>query len=123
MIFCFLDNLTHFSLLYPQEMHTAYHHHLKVVTTNYKYKDYRRIENVGTSYQILAQSQLSHYEDEDIPTAKFSYDLSPVAISFRHTSRKWYDYITSIMALVGGSFTVLGMMESTVYAVSSKKRR
>jgi len=77
----------------------------------------------GTSYQILAQNQLSHYEKDVVPEAKFIYDLSPIAISFREKTRKWYDYLTSVMAIIGGSFTVVGMMESTVYAMSSKKRR
>lgn len=105
------------------EPHTAYHHHLKMVTTNYKYKNYQLGERIGTSYQLLAQSQLSRYETDEVPEAKFSYDLSPVAISYRETSRKWYDYVTSIMAIIGGSFTVVGMMESTVHSITSKKRR
>ena len=91
------------------------------MTTNYKYKDYRKHLAVGKSYQILAQSQLSRYKNDETPEAKFSYDLSPVAISYRYTSRKWYDYVTSIMALIGGSFTVVGMMESMVFALSRKK--
>ena len=80
-------------------------------------------EQDGLSYQMLAQSQLSHYEEDVVPEAKFIYDLSPVAISFREKTRKWYDYLTSVMAIIGGSFTVVGMMESTVYSISSKKRR
>lgn len=94
-----------------------------MVTTNYKYKNYQLGERIGTSYQLLAQSQLSRYETDEVPEAKFSYDLSPVAISYRETSRKWYDYVTSIMAIIGGSFTVVGMMESTVHSITSKKRR
>jgi len=105
------------------DVHTAYHHHLKIITTNFKVNNYFQADRFGKAYQILAQSQLSRYEEEKIPEAKFSYDLSPVAISFRQKSRKWYDYLTSVMAIIGGSFTVVGMMESSIYAASSKKRR
>ena len=55
--------------------------------------------------------------------AKFTYDLSPIAVSYSKKYRAWYDYFTSVMAIVGGTFTVVGMMESGIHSVSSKKRR
>jgi hypothetical protein len=55
--------------------------------------------------------------------AKFTYDLSPIAVSYERQWRKWYDYLTSVMAIIGGTFTVVGMMESGIHSVSSKKRR
>jgi|GEM_PF-3619365 hypothetical protein len=30
-------------------------------------------------YQMLSQSQVMHYNEMDVPEAKFSYDLSPMA--------------------------------------------
>ena len=32
-------------------------------------------------YQMLAQSQVMHYNGMDVPEAKFSYDLSPMAVN------------------------------------------
>ena len=55
--------------------------------------------------------------------AKFTYDLSPIAVSYTKRYRAWYDYFTSVMAIVGGTFTVVGMLESGIHSVSSKKRR
>ena len=92
---------------------------MKIVTTNYETKVYR-VE--GRSYQVLAQSEITRYDMEDFPEAKFSYDLSPVAITYRQEIRRWYDYLTSVMAIIGGSFTVIGMMESAVDAIASKRR-
>jgi len=105
--------------------HSAYHHHLKIVSTNFDYTHYSgQAKRTGVVYQLLAQSQLTHYGRDQIPEAKFIYDLSPVAIRYRRTSRKWYDYLTSIMAIIGGTFTVVGMLESSVhYAAKNKKRR
>ena len=102
-------------------LHEAYHHYLKVVTTN--------LENmrVGSrevkAYQILQSSQLSYYRNDLVPEAKFIFDLSPIAVSYRTTSRHWYDYLTSLMAIVGGTFTVVGMLESGLQAVVQKRRR
>ncbi|KAL7568997.1 hypothetical protein ACA910_021288 [Epithemia clementina (nom. ined.)] len=102
-------------------LHEAYHHYLKVVTTN--------LENmkVGSrhikAYQILQSSQLSFYRNDLVPEAKFIFDLSPIAVSYRTTSRHWYDYLTSLMAIVGGTFTVVGMLESGIQAVVARKKK
>lgn len=104
--------------------HSAYHHHLKLVTTSFQYFGYRNILRDGYAYQMLPQSQLIHYGHDQVPEAKFIYDLSPVAMKYRRSSRKWYDYLTSVMAIIGGTFTVFGMFESSVqFAAGGKKRR
>eukprot|EP00586_Coscinodiscus_wailesii_P021684 CAMPEP_0172519394 /NCGR_PEP_ID=MMETSP1066-20121228/291388_1 /TAXON_ID=671091 /ORGANISM="Coscinodiscus wailesii, Strain CCMP2513" /LENGTH=520 /DNA_ID=CAMNT_0013301969 /DNA_START=854 /DNA_END=2417 /DNA_ORIENTATION=+ len=76
----------------------------------------------GVAYQILAQSQLSSYHEDAVPEAKFIYDLSPVAVTFKRRSKRWYDYLTSIMAIIGGAFTLFGMLESSIQVVTTKKR-
>ena len=75
------------------------------------------------AYQILHNSQLSFYRNDIVPEAKFSYDLSPISVTYRSKSRHWYDYLTSVMAIIGGTFTIVGMLESSVYAVAKKKKR
>jgi len=112
-----------------KNMHEAHHHYLKVVTTDFdnpsinsRYS--QRSPNYGRrAYQILQSSQISYYRNDQVPEAKFTYDLSPIAVSYRMSSRRWYDYLTSLMAIIGGMFTVVGMLESGVHAVTSKKRR
>ena len=118
--------------------HEAFHHYLKVVTTQFEdpYKmtknDIARNKGVGygsridsnmMTYQILSSSQLSFYRNDIVPEAKFSYDPSPIAVYHRKGAEKhWYDYITSLMAIIGGTFTVLGMIENTIHAAMKKKR-
>jgi hypothetical protein len=55
-------------------------------------------------YQMLSQSQMMQYDDSDVPEAKFSYDLSPMAVIVSSKGRRWYDFITSLCAIIGGSF-------------------
>ena len=55
--------------------------------------------------------------------AKFTYDLSPIAVRYSKKYRAWHDYFTSVMVIVCRTFTVVGMMESGTHAVASKKRR
>lgn len=106
--------------------HEAYHHYLKVVTTDVGSAGSRRslkTPEQRRAYRILQSSQLSFYHTDQVPEAKFSYDLSPIAVSYRMSSRRWYDYVTSIMAIVGGVFTVFGMLEGMISAVTTRGGR
>jgi hypothetical protein len=108
--------------IYPtHDMHEAYHHYLKVISTNV---DGFRVGNRNLRvYQVVENSQLTFYRNDTIQEAKFIFDLSPISVSYRSTSREWYEYATSIMAILGGVFTVVGMMESTVYRAVLQARR
>lgn len=89
-----------------EHKHQSYHHHLQIIThlIDFQYKEIK-------AYQFLYQSHLSHYDDDKIPEARFSYDLSPIALTYRKEKRAFYSYVTSIVAIVGGTFTVLGLMD------------
>ena len=108
--------------VYPTyELHESYHHYLKVISTNIEgLRIGRRDLRV---YQIIENSQLAYYRNDIVPEAKFIFDLSPISVSYRSTSRHWYDYLTSVMAIIGGVFTVVGMMESSIGAVLASARR
>lgn len=46
-----------------------------------------------------------HYQDDEVPEAKFSYDISPLATVISSKKRAWYEFLTSLMAIIGGTFT------------------
>lgn len=100
--------------------HQAYHHYIKVVSTHL---------NMGKSdssklmaYQFLEQSQVVFYDESNVPEARFSYDLSPMSVVVEKEGRKWYDYLTSVCAIVGGTFTTLGLIDATLYKVFKPKK-
>jgi hypothetical protein len=68
-------------------------------------------------YQMLAQSQVMHYNEMDVPEAKFSYDLSPMAVLVSSKGRRWYDFVTSVCAIIGGTFTVVGLVDAVLYKI------
>jgi len=104
-----------------QNLHEAYHHYLKSITTTIDGLKFGTRDMLA--YQIIHSSQLAFYKEDVVPAAKFMFDLSPVAVSYRKKYRSWYDYITSIMAIVGGTFTVVGMLESSINAVVARRKR
>jgi protein disulfide-isomerase-like protein len=103
-----------------KEYHQAFHHYIKVVSTHL---------NMGTSdansmlaYQFLEQSQVVYYDEQNVPEARFSYDLSPMSVVVQKVGRKWYDYLTSLCAIIGGTFTTLGLIDATLYKVFKPKK-
>ena len=119
-------------------LHESYHHYLKVVSTkvpeqyNHKHSTYASDKDSSkdsnkrgdtNAYQIIPSSQLSYYRDDMVPEAKFVYDLSPISVSYRTSSRRWYEYVTSLFAIIGGVFTMVGLIESTIHATVTKVNR
>lgn len=111
--------------------HEAFHHYLKVVTTNLDdpfsvITDHlgRRSEGSVVAYSLLSSSHLSFYRNDVVPEARFVYDPSPISVFHRNMKRKrWYDFLSNLMAIMGGTFTVVGMIESSIHVASSGKRR
>lgn len=100
------------------EFHQAYHHYIKVVSTHLSLGYIK----FPTLYQFLEQSQIVYYEDVNVPEARFSYDLSPMSVIVEKEGRKWYDYLTSLCAIIGGTFTTLGLIDATLYKVFKPKK-
>ena len=63
-----------------RDFHQSFHHFSKVISTHYEVDGILSRKNKILGYQMLAQSQIMHYDEMDVPEAKFSYDLSPMAV-------------------------------------------
>jgi len=103
-----------------QEFHKAYHHYIKVVSTHLNIGS--SSSSLPTLYQFLEQSQVVSYDELNVPEARFSYDLSPMSVVVEKTGRKWYDYLTSLSAIIGGTFTTLGLIDAVLYKVFKPKK-
>lgn len=69
-----------------------------------------------TEYDAYEYTVHSHtYSSDSIPAAKFSYHLSPIQIVVREEPKELYKFVTSLCAIVGGVFTVAGILDSIVY--------
>jgi len=113
------------------DFHQAYHHYIKVVSTHLDMgsggggtSGGSRNDDVNslTVYQMLEQSQIVYYDEVNVPEARFSYDMSPMSVVVRKEGRKWYDYLTSLCAIIGGTFTTLGLIDATLYKVFKPKK-
>ena len=104
---------------YPTfEYHQAFHHHLKVISTHIDYLFSRST----ILYQILEQSQLVYYDVQMVPEIRFSFDLSPMSVVLSKEGRKWYEYLTSLCAIIGGTYTTLGLINATLLKIFKPKK-
>jgi len=108
-------------MFHTAEFHQAYHHYIKVVSTHLNMGS-KGSANSMVTYQFLEQSQIVYYDVSNVPEARFSYDLSPMSVVVEKQGRKWYDYLTSLCAIIGGTFTTLGLIDATLYRVLKPKK-
>mmetsp|Transcript_2092 Transcript_2092/g.6207 ORF Transcript_2092/g.6207 Transcript_2092/m.6207 type:complete len:481 (+) Transcript_2092:175-1617(+) len=109
--------------------HEAVHHYIKVVSTHFDVGTFLSgltsklsrgappPERTVVGYQMVTQSQTMHYHELDVPEAKFSYDLSPMAVAVSSTGKHWYDFVTSCCAIIGGTFTTVGLLDGILHKV------
>ncbi|CAE8582353.1 unnamed protein product [Polarella glacialis] len=94
--------------------HQAPHHYIKVVHTRFASISDTR------SYQQTHQWSVRNIQRNSVPQAKFSYDLAPVEVIVSKSDRRWYDYVTSIFAIIGGAFTFMSMTSGAITFASSQ---
>jgi len=74
---------------------------------------YERYGETLDSFQYVSNSNeiLGRYT---IPAVYFRYDLSPITVKFTRKSRSFTHFLVQICAIIGGVFTVLGLLNSFV---------
>lgn len=95
-------------LAYNQN-HT-YVHYIKVVTNTFVQPNGEEI-NV---YKYTAHSN-EYLEKDDLPTVMFRYDLSPMSVRVTQKSVPFYHFLTNACAIIGGVFTVIGIIDQIVH--------
>ncbi|CAM9113409.1 unnamed protein product [Discosporangium mesarthrocarpum] len=97
--------------------HQAPHHYLKVVGTTYKLNNMKKAWH---GYQVVANSQMMYYDEKDIPEARFAYNISPMSVLIRVERRPWYDFVTQVLAIIGGTYSVVGLFDAVVFRLRKK---
>eukprot|EP00956_Cyclotella_meneghiniana_P002745 scaffold3225_cov65-Cyclotella_meneghiniana.AAC.11 len=115
------SNPLHDKLFATYELHQAFHHHLKVITTHFNsFGGFFAVESM--MYQILEQSQLVLYDAWNMPEILFAFDLSPMGVYVTKEGRYWYEYATTLLAIIGGTYTTLGLINATLLRIFKPKK-
>lgn len=98
---------------------STYEHYMQVVLTSIEPKKNKHAR--FDAYEYTVQSHA--YDTEDYTSAKFTYKMSPIQIVVTDKEKHFFHFITAVCAVVGGIFTVAGMIDSMVYQVNTLKKK
>uniref|UniRef100_A0A7S0LUE1 Endoplasmic reticulum vesicle transporter C-terminal domain-containing protein n=1 Tax=Cryptomonas curvata TaxID=233186 RepID=A0A7S0LUE1_9CRYP len=90
-----------------------YQYFIKVVPTKYAYLN----KSVIDTNQFSSTEHFRKIEglQRGLPGVFFFYDLSPIMVTFAERSNSFLELVTGVCAIVGGVFTVTGIIDSTIY--------
>lgn len=92
--------------------HEAPQHYLKVVSTHVQGKG-------NVFYQMTHTDRVRRLKDQKdlAPQARFTYDFSPMSVVVKAKSKRWYEFLTSLFAILGGTYTVVELCSGAVDTV------
>ena len=108
-------------------------HYLKVVPFQYQFLDGERQHTYlyKANYNEYQPRKLEWYEgkadayvDTDlVPNAAFHYDISPVMVVVQEETQSFSSFVTKICAVIGGIYTVVGLLDNVVYQTGQKLKK
>jgi hypothetical protein len=99
-----------------------YQYYAKVVPTDYVYRD-------GTTTETNQYSVTDHFRKivssraRGLPGIFVFYDVSPIKVKIVEEGSRLSGFLTSICAIVGGSFTVMSLLDGIVTKLTNSRGR
>lgn len=88
-------------------------HYLKVVRTEIRRNGV--VKPLSASYQYTVTNAQFQQEQSHVPSASFAFDLSPLQVLISEETRSFGHFITSVCAIVGGVFTMIGIFDALLH--------
>eukprot|EP00600_Ochromonadales_sp_CCMP1393_P000950 CAMPEP_0174978192 /NCGR_PEP_ID=MMETSP0004_2-20121128/14050_1 /TAXON_ID=420556 /ORGANISM="Ochromonas sp., Strain CCMP1393" /LENGTH=375 /DNA_ID=CAMNT_0016229503 /DNA_START=137 /DNA_END=1264 /DNA_ORIENTATION=+ len=102
-----------------QDTHGMYQYYIKVVPTRYKALN-SETEIQSNQYSVTEHmSHLSPGSGRGLPGVYFYYELSPIQAVFEEKRGGWLHFVTSLCAIVGGAFSVMGLVDTLITSLSN----
>ncbi|KAM7504143.1 hypothetical protein LguiB_003047 [Lonicera macranthoides] len=104
-----LSGHTHFTHFSDSNANITIEHYLQVVKTEVMTRSYKLVEE----YEYTSHSSLVH--SPSIPAAKFHFEPSAMQVLITENSKSFSHFITNVCAIIGGVFTVAGIVDSILH--------
>ncbi|KAL1537906.1 Protein disulfide-isomerase 5-4 [Salvia divinorum] len=104
-----LNGLSYISNPSDSNANVTIEHYLQPVKIEVMTKSYKLVEE----YEYTAHSSLIH--SLEIPVAKFHFEPSPMQVLITEDSKSFSHFITNVCAIIGGVFTVAGILDSVLH--------
>ncbi|KAJ3153022.1 hypothetical protein HK101_001766, partial [Irineochytrium annulatum] len=99
-----------------------YQYFIKVVSTKYKFRN-------GTTVNTNQIAVTEHERDTKqggsigLPGVFFNFDISPMLVMYTEYKKPFAHFLTDVCAIVGGIFTVAGILDSLIYTAERSLKR
>ncbi|XP_031754679.1 endoplasmic reticulum-Golgi intermediate compartment protein 1 isoform X1 [Xenopus tropicalis] len=90
---------------------------LKIVPT--VYEDMNGEQQFSYQYTVANKAYVAYsHTGRVVPAIWFRYDLSPITVKYTERRQPIYRFITTVCAIIGGTFTVAGILDSFIFTAS-----
>eukprot|EP00163_Fabomonas_tropica_P018622 TRINITY_DN33008_c0_g1_i1.p1 TRINITY_DN33008_c0_g1~~TRINITY_DN33008_c0_g1_i1.p1 ORF type:complete len:349 (-),score=97.88 TRINITY_DN33008_c0_g1_i1:77-1099(-) len=89
-----------------------YQYFVKIVPTTYSGSSGVIDTN---QYSVTEHFRRAGHGSRTLPGVFFIYDLSPIMVKFTETRKSFLHFLTELCAIIGGVFTVAGIIDSLIY--------
>ena len=93
----------------------SYSYFLKVVPTTYEYLSGECVNNTYQYSVTKSFKRVSGMSESKLPGVFVNYELSPIMVKFIERSPTFTHFLTGCCAIIGGLFTVAGMLDAFTY--------
>lgn len=100
--------------VYADTTEMVFQYYLKIVPTTYIKLNGDRLKTNQFSV-TKNQKVVAGNTDNSLPGLFLSYELSPMMIRYTEKNRSFLHFLTSVCAIIGGIFTVAGLVDSAIY--------
>ena len=105
----------------PKILHNGsgyFQYHIKIVPTLYEPLRGEPLQSNQLSYTELF---LTTKEVDKLPAIYFHYELSPIMAKLTESRKPYSRFLVGLCTVVGGVFTVAGMVDSLLHRVTRKR--
>nr|XP_054766429.1 endoplasmic reticulum-Golgi intermediate compartment protein 1-like [Lytechinus pictus] len=100
----------------------SHDYHMKIVPT--VYEDLWGNKNISYQYTYAYKNYASYGHGRRVlPAIWFRYDISPITVKYHEKRAPFYTFITTVCAIVGGTFTVAGIFDSIIFTAAEVFRK
>jgi hypothetical protein len=112
--FTALNNVTFLS----QEATATHDYLMKIVPTIYENTWGDVMFPYQFTYAHREYTQFHHGGYQAPPAIWFKYDLNPITVKYTEKRKPFYSFLTMICAIIGGTFTVAGIIDSLIFSAT-----
>jgi len=97
-----------------EAFHQAFDHHMMVVSLIYP---------GGVHYQFSSRDRITRLNTTTVPQTRFFFDIDPFSILYQNEEKKWYEFLTMMLSILGGLFVLMRLTTRASLSTASALQR